>query len=66
MSDPSENERTRRMEARLDALELELERAHRLLDDYGVPREFRVEGERDPVEVSLDGRLRLVFEDDED
>ena len=59
------SEENRRIEARLDALELELERAHRLLDEFGVPREFREPGERDPVEYSLDARVRLVLEEDE-
>ena len=50
-------------EARLEAAELELERAHRLLDQIGVPREYREDGERDPVEYSLEGRLRLVLDE---
>lgn len=54
----------RRAEGRAEAAELELERAHRLLDEVGVPREFREPGERDPVEYSLEARLRLLLEDD--
>jgi hypothetical protein len=64
MSDMGEQE-IRRIESRLEALELELERAHRLLDEFGVPREFREEGERDPMEYSLDGRIRLILEDED-
>ena len=56
----------RAAEARAEAAELELERAHRLLDEHGVPREFRREGERDPIEYSLAGRLALFLEDDEE
>lgn len=55
----------RRAAARAEAAELELERAHRLLDRYGVPREFRRPGDRDPTEYSLEARLRLVLEEDE-
>ena len=51
-------------EARAEAAELELERAHRLLDREGVPREYRAQGERDWVEYSLEARLRLLFEED--
>jgi len=50
-------------EARAEAAELELERAHHLLDEYGVPREFRQPGERDPTDYSLESRIRLVLED---
>jgi len=50
---------------RLEAAELELERAHHLLDQCGVPREQRVPGERDPLELSLEGRLRMLLEDEE-
>ena len=53
-----------RAQARLDALELELERAHRTLDAYDVPRAFRAPGERDPVEYSLHARLDLLFADE--
>lgn len=51
--------------ARADAAELELERAHRLLDEYGVPREQRAPGARDAVEYSLLGRLRLLLDEDD-
>jgi hypothetical protein len=53
----------RRAEARADAAELDLERAHRLLDLSGVPREVREKGQRDPVELSLLGRLRLALDE---
>ena len=49
--------------ARAEAAELELERAHHLLDEYGVPREFRQPGERDSTDYSLESRIRLVLED---
>ena len=62
MSDINEFE-YQRTAARLEAVELELERAHRLLDEIGVPREFREPGARDPMEYSLDGRVRLLLED---
>jgi len=60
------DERERRAEARVEALELELERAHHLLDEVGVPRAYRAAGERDPTEYSLEGRLRLLLEDEEE
>ena len=64
MSD--EARRASRAEARAEAAELELERAHRLLDACGVPRELRARGERDAVEYSLEGRLRLLLDELED
>lgn len=51
---------------RADTAELELERAHRLLDEYGVPREHREPGGREPFEYSLLGRLRLLLEDEDE
>lgn len=63
MQDPDERGAA---EGRAQAAELELERAHRLLDEYGVPREFRDEGEARWVEFSLVARLRLVLEADDD
>ena len=59
-------ESQRRAEARGEAAELDLERAHRLLDEYGVPRERRDPGAREAVEYSLLGRLRLVLGEDEE
>ncbi len=59
------DERVRRAEARAEAAELELERAHRLLDRIGVPREMREAGERRALELSLEHRVELVLEDDE-
>ena len=56
----------RQAEARADAAELDLERAHRLLDEYDIPRERREPGAREAEEYSLVGRLRLVLDDDED
>ena len=49
-----------------DAAELELERAHRLLDECGVPREVRAPGQSRPVELSLVGRMQLFLEDEEE
>ena len=51
-------------QGKLAALELELERAHHLLDTWGVPREVRGEDGR-PVELSLSGRLQLMEEQDQ-
>ena len=64
--DAQDSSELRRAEARAEAAELELERAQHLLDLYGVPREFRQPGERDPIEYSLEARLRLVLEDEDD
>ena len=55
-----------RAEARAEAAELDLERAHRLLDAWGVPREVRERGAKRPVELSLLGRLELAFEESDD
>jgi hypothetical protein len=49
---------------RAEAAELDLERAHRLLDELDVPRAEHVEGERDPAELSLLGRLQIALGDD--
>lgn len=51
-------------DGRLEALELDVERAHRLLDELNVPRAREVPGQRDPEEFSLLGRLRLALEVD--
>ena len=53
-----------RAEGRAEAAELELERAHRLLDEYGAPRESRLPGQRDAIEYSLLGRLQVVLDDE--
>lgn len=63
---PDGDERLRRAESRLEAAELELERAHRLLDEVGVPRGFRAPGERDPVDYGLAARLQLLLDDLDD
>ena len=47
--------------ARLEAAELELERAHHRLDHWGVEREVEGESGR-ALELSLDGRLQLFEE----
>lgn len=49
---------------KLEAAELELERAHHLLDTWEVPRQLPdPEGGR-PVELSLEGRLELLSDED--
>lgn len=53
-------------EARAEAAELELERAHQFLDRLGVPRELREEGARDPLELSLLARLEWAFDSEEE
>lgn len=58
--------RARDPEARLAALELEVERAHHVLDEVGVPRSFRPPGARDPVDYALHARLELLFEEEDD
>ena len=50
---------------KLAALELELERAHHVLDKWGVPREVLGEDGR-PLELSLSGRLELMDEDEDE
>jgi len=62
MPDVQQHERAL-VEARAEAAELELERAHHLLDEYGVPREFRDHDQRDPTDYSLEARLRLLLDD---
>ena len=52
------------MEARAEAAELELERAHRLLDEYGLPREFQEPGAPRALEYSLHARIQLLLDDD--
>jgi hypothetical protein len=48
---------------RLEAQELEMERAHALLDQWGLPREVPGEDGR-PLELSLAGRLERLPEGD--
>jgi len=48
---------------RLEAQELEVERAHALLDQWGLPREVTGEDGR-PLELSLAGRLERLPESD--
>jgi len=55
----------RKLELELEAAELELLRAHRLLDALGVPREGAVEGLDRPQELALSARIELLLEDDE-
>ena len=47
------------------ATQLDLERAHHLLDEQGIPRTWREPGARDPSEYSLLGRLRLALGEDD-
>lgn len=50
---------------KLEAAELELERAHHLLDTWDVPRELPgPEGGR-PIELALAGRLELLSDEDD-
>jgi hypothetical protein len=51
----------RRALAASEALELDVERVHRLLDSMGLPRERSGEGQ--PQELSLLGRLQEAFEE---
>jgi hypothetical protein len=60
---PDEDRARRLAEARAEAAELELERAHRLLDELGVPRDFRQPGERDQTDYSLLARMRILLDD---
>ena len=62
---PGEARAARPDAARAEAAELDLERAHHLLDELGVPRERRLPGQRDPLEYSLLGRLRLALGEEE-
>jgi hypothetical protein len=50
----------------LEAIDLELQRAHRMLDDWGLPREAPDPNTGHPTELSLAGRLELIPEEDED
>ena len=59
-------ERTRNSRERgtRESAELELERAHHLLDTWGLPREMRDEEHSGrPMELSLSGRLELLEDD---
>jgi len=58
-----DRERMQKIERELESAELELERAHRLLDTWGVPREVRDEETGDVTELSLSGRLESLPED---
>lgn len=53
-------DRLARAERDKQALELELERAHRLLDTWGLPREQLDADSGRPLELSLSGRLELL------
>ncbi len=57
-----EDQERNRLEARAEAAELELERAHRLLDEYGLPREFQEVGVPRAVEYSLQARIQLLLD----
>jgi len=53
-------------EGQYAAVDLELQRAHRLLDDWGLPREMPDPNTGHVNELSLTGRLELIPDDDED
>ncbi len=57
-----------RLAAQLAAAELELERAHHLLDVWGLPRESEPDENGQRIELSLVGRLERLpeAEGDED
>ncbi len=49
-----------RAEGKIEALELDAERCHHQLDEYGVPRQSPADSR---LELSLCGRLELFLED---
>ncbi|MDF1836942.1 MAG: hypothetical protein P1V35_03655 [Planctomycetota bacterium] len=53
-------------QGQLAAVDLELQRAHRLLDDWGLPRELPDPDTGHVEELSLTGRLELIPEDEEE
>ncbi|HIF40176.1 MAG TPA: hypothetical protein EYQ74_03655 [Planctomycetes bacterium] len=55
--------RVHKLEGLLEALELEVERAHALMDQWDLPREVTGEDGR-PLELSLAGRLERLPESD--
>ena len=57
--------RVRELEGRESALDLELERAHHLLDQWGLPRELGEGPDGRPLELSLVGRLELLEDEPE-
>ncbi len=59
----SDDEGLRRARVELERVELELERAHHLLDQAGVPRETDGPGGR-PLDLALAERIRLLFEEE--
>ena len=63
---PAQPEDPARVAAQLEAAELELERAHRLLDRWGLPRESEPDEHGQRVELSLTGRLELLPDAEEE
>lgn len=53
-------------QGQLQAMELEMQRAHRMLDDWGLPREFPDSHTGHVSELSLVGRLELIPVEEED
>ena len=62
----SNDQALRRISSKLEAAELELERAHHLLDLWGLPRESESEDDGSRTELSLSGRLELLPDDEPD
>ena len=66
-------ERNTELERRLEALELDSQRVHRLLDEFGVPRHAdpadapQQHGRRERLpELSLLGRVNLILEEEDE
>ncbi|MFT7677477.1 MAG: hypothetical protein ACI8QC_001455 [Planctomycetota bacterium] len=62
---PEDSAQLARAQGKLEAAELELERAHHLLDTWDVPRELPDPDGGRPVELSLAGRLELLSDEDD-
>ncbi len=58
--------RADRLAAELAAAELELDRAHHLLDQWGIPRESEPDENGQRWELSLAGRLERLPDGDEE
>ena len=63
--EPGEPDQLARALGKLEAAELELERAHHLLDTWDVPREQPDPDGGRPIELSLAGRLELLSDEDD-
>ena len=53
-------------QGQLEAVELELFRVHRMLDEWGLPREIPDEHTGHAIELSLIGRLELIADGDDE